>query len=194
MYYYFYCPKIIYFDKVIHAGAIHTSQQKEAKKTHKEKEKKDRYNKTMFHNGQFADCTKMFNVHLCSSNLSIEGVIDCIIKSSHAEYIPIDYKGMHSQKKEAWIDHKFQLTAYALLIEEQYSTVVHRGFIYYIPQEKAIEVRITQAMKNYLKRTIMAIQNIVEKEEEPLEMVPASRCTGGCGYLWICGGIWNRSK
>jgi CRISPR/Cas system-associated exonuclease Cas4 (RecB family) len=47
-------------------------------------------------------------------------------------------------------------------------------------------------MKNYLKKTVKAIQNVIESGEEPVARIPRSRCTGGCGYLWICGGIWNR--
>jgi CRISPR-associated exonuclease Cas4 len=52
------------------------------------------------------------------------------------------------------LTHKFQLSAYALLIEEHYSTKVKRGFVYYIPEDKPVEIEITETVKNYLKRTI----------------------------------------
>lgn len=187
----FYCPKIIYFDKVMHADAVLSSQQEDAKKTHKEKEKKDKRRKTMFYEEQFPNCVKLFNIHSYSESLRVEGIVDCMIVNGE-ERIPVDYKRMFSKKGQAWTDHRFQLTAYALLLEEQYSTIVRRGFVYYLPEDKAVEVKITESMKTYLKKTVKAIQNVIESGEEPAARIPRSRCTGGCGYLWICGGIWNR--
>ena len=187
----FYCPKIVYFDKVIHADAVLTSQQEDAKKAHEEKEKKDKRRKTMFYDEQFPNCVKLFNIHMYSKILNVEGIADCMIVNDE-ERIPIDYKRMFSKKGQVWTDHRFQLTAYALLIEEQYSTIVRRGFVYYLPEDKAIEVKITESMKTYLKNTVKAIHNVVKSGEEPAARIPRSRCTGGCGYLWICGGIWNR--
>jgi CRISPR/Cas system-associated exonuclease Cas4 (RecB family) len=55
-----------------------------------------------------------------------------------------------------------------------------------------VEIMITENMKTYLEKIIAATANIIESEEEPDARIPASRCSGGCGYLWICGGIWNR--
>jgi CRISPR-associated exonuclease Cas4 len=191
---YFYCPKIIYFDKVIHADAILGSQQQESKKIHKEKEKKDKRRMTMLYDDQFPKCVKMFNMHIYSTSLCIDGIIDCVIKNGSDEYIPVDYKKTFSKATQAWTDHKYHLTAYSLLIEEQYSTIVRRGFIYYIPENLAVEIKMSENMKSYLRRSIKAIKNIVKSGEEPIARVPKSRCTGGCGYLWICGGICNREK
>ncbi|HXG74115.1 MAG TPA: CRISPR-associated protein Cas4 [Candidatus Nitrosotenuis sp.] len=190
---YFYCPKIIYFDKVMHADAVLNSQQEAAKKTHKEKEKKDKRRKTMFYDEQFPGCQKLFRLHMFSASLGLEGIADCVIVNGR-ERIPVDYKRMFSKGGEAWTDHRFQLAAYALLLEEQYSTIVRRGFVYYLPEDKVVEVEITESMKTYLKKAIRAIHNVVEGGEEPSARIPRSRCTGGCGYLWICGGIWNRKN
>jgi CRISPR-associated exonuclease Cas4 len=188
---YFYCPKIIYFDKVIHADAVLASQQEDARKKHEEKEKKDRRRKTMFYEKQFPNCVKLFRLHLHSANLGIEGIADCMIVNGE-ERIPVDYKRMFSNRGSAWTDHRYQLTTYALLMEEEYSTIVRRGFVYYLPEDEAVEVRITESMKTYVKKTIRAIQNVIATGEEPVARIPRSRCSGGCGYLWICGGVWNR--
>lgn len=190
---YFYCPKIVYFDKVMHADAVLSSQQEAAKKTHQEKEKKDRRRKTMFYDEQFPNCQKLFKVHMFSAPLGLEGIADCVIVNGQ-ERIPVDYKRMFSKKGEVWTDHRFQLAAYALLLEEQYSTIVRRGFVYYLPEDSAVEVRITESVKTYVKKVIRAIQNIIATGEEPIARIPRSRCSGGCGYLWICGGIWNRMQ
>jgi len=39
---------------------------------------------------------------------------------SDSEYIPVEYKEMASNKRKLWPDHKYQLTAHALLIDEAY--------------------------------------------------------------------------
>lgn len=191
---YFYCPKIIYFDKVMHADAVLSSQQEDAKRAHQTKEKKDKRRKTMFYDERFPGCQKIFRVHMFSGSLSLEGIADCVIIINGHEYIPVDYKRMFSKSGKAWTDHRFQLAAYALLLEEQYSTIVRRGFVYYLPEDLAVEVEITESMKTYLKKVIRAIHNVIESGEEPSARIPKSRCSGGCGYLWICGGIWNRKS
>ncbi|HXG05744.1 MAG TPA: CRISPR-associated protein Cas4, partial [Nitrososphaera sp.] len=150
---YFYCPKIIYFDKVMHADAVLNSQQEVAKKTHKEKEKKDKRRKTMFYDEQFPGCQKLFRLHMFSVSLGLEGIADCVIVNGR-ERIPVDYKRMFSKGGEAWTDHRFQLAAYALLLEEQYLNIVRRGFVYYLPEDLAVEVEITESMKTYLKKAI----------------------------------------
>jgi CRISPR-associated exonuclease Cas4 len=191
---YFYCPKIIYFDKVMHADAVLSSQQEDAKRVHQAKEKKDKRRKTMFYDERFPGCQKIFRVHMFSGSLSLEGIADCVIIINGHEYIPVDYKRTFSKGGKAWTDHRFQLAAYALLLEEQYSAIVRRGFVYYLPEDLAVEVEITESMKTYLKKVIMAIHNVIKSGEEPSARIPKSRCSGGCGYLWICGGIWNRKS
>jgi CRISPR-associated exonuclease Cas4 len=191
---YFYCPKIIYFDKVIHAEPRFTAQQNESKIKHDKIEEKDSRRKAgVFYSKELQNAEKSFRVHMHSPTLRLEGVLDCLLKNGK-EMIPIDYKYTVSKKGDPWPDHKYQITAYALLVEETYDTIVRRGFVYYIPEELTIQIRITESMKTYLKKIIGATANIIESEEEPDARIPASRCSGGCGFLWICGGIWNRRK
>jgi CRISPR-associated exonuclease Cas4 len=102
------------------------------------------------------------------------------------EYIPVEYKNMESNKGKAWMDHKYQLTAYALLIEESYETVVKRGFINYMPEERVIGLEITPTMKRHVERILGHIRGMESGEELPPRRVSGRRCTGGCGYTWIC--------
>jgi hypothetical protein len=66
---------------VIHAEPVLISQQQEAKKIHKEMQKKDRM--IMFYSDEFSNCVKTFNVYMYSIGLCIEGIVDCIMKSAY---------------------------------------------------------------------------------------------------------------
>jgi CRISPR/Cas system-associated exonuclease Cas4 (RecB family) len=51
------------------------------------------------------------------------------------EYILVDYKNMESNKGKPWTDHKYQLVAMTLLIDEAYNTLVKHGYVDYAPEK-----------------------------------------------------------
>ena len=57
----------------------------------------------------------------------------------------------------------------------KFDTVVRRGYVYYMPEEK---VDVTQRIKNY-------VEKIVREERLPPVNVGVSKCLG-CGYYWVC--------
>ena len=183
---YFYCPQIVYYEKVLHAAPKFTSQQKESTEEHQRLESREKRRKAaLFYSKEYLEAEKTFKLHLYSQKLRLEGALDLLIKRGR-EYIPVDYKRMHSDSGKPWTDHKYQLTAYALLTEEKHNTTIRRGYLYYIPEEKVIELEITQNMKEYLKKTINKIHNIIQQEQKPETKTAPQKCTGGCGYKWIC--------
>lgn len=187
----FYCPKIIYFDKVLHAPPKLATQQEESKKIHEDSTYRQKRNKLLFSNRFFKNTEKFFDLRIYSKKLALEGVIDCVVKKN-GQYIIVDYKNMYSKKGKMWPDHKYQIIAYALLVDECFSTSVNEGFVYYIPEQMFVKIEITDTMKRFLIKNIMSINNVISNEIEPHANIPRSKCSGGCGYLWICGGIWTR--
>ncbi|MBS7644275.1 CRISPR-associated protein Cas4 [Candidatus Bathyarchaeota archaeon] len=183
---YLYCPRIVYFEKVLHATPQFGSQQEDSKELHEEYVKKElRRKEAIYYSPEFANAEKLLFTSLSSPILSLQGSIDCIIKTER-EYIPVDYKNMPSNTGKPWMDHKYQLTAYALLIEENYHTNVRRGFINYIPEKLIIQLEITPTMKTYVKRVLGHIKRIMSEEKLPPLRVAPHKCTGGCGYKWAC--------
>jgi len=181
-----YCPKIIYFEYVLHAKPMLGSQQKESSELHEEYVKREvRRKGAIYYSPEFKDAEKRFFVNLCSPALNLKGTIDLLIKTGR-EYIPIEYKNTLSDKGRPWPDHKYQLVAYALLIDENYKTKVKRGYINYIPEEKIIKIDITPTMKTYVKRIISRIIKIISEEKMPKLNVAKNKCTGGCGFKYIC--------
>ncbi|MEM3589724.1 MAG: CRISPR-associated protein Cas4 [Candidatus Bathyarchaeia archaeon] len=184
---YIYCPRIIYFEKVLRVKPVLGSQQEESREEHMEYVRRElRRRDAVYYSPEFIDADKLLFVSLSSDKLGLRGCIDCIIKTAKGEYIPVDYKNMESNKGGIWMDHKYQLTAYALLIEENYGTVVKRGFINYMPEERVLKLEITPTVKSHVKRILGHIKRMESREELPPVRVSGWKCTGGCGYEWIC--------
>ena len=111
--------------------------------------------------GLIGKAEKLLLRSLSSDKLGLQGAIDCIIKTEAGEYVPVDYKG------RVWVDHKYQLTAYAMLIEENYQTRVRRGFINYLPEKRVIQLEVPPAMKIHVKRILGHIKSMITQERLP---------------------------
>jgi len=183
---YLYCPRVVYFDKILHCPRLLQSQQAASRRTHIELEEKEKRRKAaIFYGGEFGKAEKVFHVSLESHRLRLRGVLDLLIHSD-SEYIPVDYKQMQSRKGRIWLDHKYQLTAYALLIDEAYNTTVRRGIVYYINEDLVLPCAISQGMKRHAVRITTEIHALISRQVVPPITVEASRCSGGCGFLWVC--------
>ena len=186
---YIYCPRLIYFDKVLHAPPIFGSQQEDSKQLHEDYVQKElRRKDAVYYSPEFVGAEKLLFTPLSSSVLGLQGNVDCIIKTVEGEYIPVEYKNMSSDKGRVCMDHKYQLVAYALLIEENYDTVVKRGAVNYIPEALILQFGITAEMKTHVKRVLGHIKRILRDEELPPIRVAKYKCTGGCGHRQTCRG------
>jgi len=184
---YIYCPRLIYFDKVLHATPIFGSQQEDSKELHEDYVKKElRRKDAIYYSSELVGAEKLLFTPLGSGVLGLQGNVDCIIKTAKEEYIPVEYKNMNSDKGKVCMDHKYQLVGYALLVEENYKTIVKRGFVNYIPETLILQVEITPTMKSYVKRVLGHIKRIIKDEELPPIRVAKQKCTGGCGHKQTC--------
>ena len=184
---YIYCPRLVYFDKVLHANPIFGSQQEDSKELHEDYvEKELRRKDAIYYSPEFVGAEKLLFTSLGSGVLELQGNVDCIIKTAREEYIPVEYKNMSSDKGKACMDHKYQLVGYALLIEENFGTVVKRGFVNYIPETLILQIEITPTMKSHVKRVLGHIKRIIKGEELPPIRVAKHKCQGGCGHKQTC--------
>ncbi|MEM2146311.1 MAG: Dna2/Cas4 domain-containing protein, partial [Candidatus Jordarchaeaceae archaeon] len=101
-------------------------------------------------------------------------------------YVPVEYKNMNSDRGKVYMDHKYQLVAYALLVEKNFGTVVKRGFVNYIPEQLILKFEITPTMKSYVKRIVGHIKRIIREERLPPIRVAQNKCQGGCGHKQTC--------
>jgi CRISPR-associated exonuclease Cas4 len=136
----------------------------------------------VYYSPEFVGAEKLPFTQLSSSVLRLQGDVDCLIKTVKGEYIPVEYKNMNSDGGKVCMDHKYQLVGYALLVEENFETVVKRGFVNYIPEGLILRVEITPTMKSYVKRIVGHIKRIIQDEELLPLRVAKHKCQGGCGH------------
>ncbi len=184
---YLYCPKIIYFDHVLHVPKapdqkLDTGKEKHDDLTGKEKRRKG----AIFYDPELDQAEKLFRIPLESSTLGLRGVLDYLIKTDR-EYIPIDYKFGYSHAGSVHLNHKYQLAAYALLVEDNFRTIVRRGYIHYNRDKINAKIDFTDEMRRRTQKMIREIGNIVEEETEPACTKNPGKCTD-CEYRRYCEG------
>lgn len=184
---YIYCPRIVYFDRVLHATPMFGSQQKDSKELHEDYvEKELRRKDAIYYSPEFVGAEKFMFISLSSSTYGLQGNVDCIIKTAKGEYILVEYKNMNSDKGRVCMQHKYQLVGYALLIEDNFNTTVKRAFVDYIPEGLILQFEITPTMKIFVKRVLGHIRRIIKDEELPPIRVAKYKCLGGCGHKEVC--------
>jgi CRISPR-associated exonuclease Cas4 len=77
-----------------------------------------------------------------------------------------------------------QLTAYAMLVEEQYRKTVKRGVLFYTEDGRKVVTGIDESMRRLVVKAIREIREIVETERPP-ERRNLSACAS-CWYSRIC--------
>jgi CRISPR-associated exonuclease Cas4 len=184
---YIYCPRLIYFDHVLHAKPVFGSQQEEGKESHEEQVAKElRRKDAIYYSSEFVGAQKLLFASLSSDALGLQGNVDLIIHTARDEFIPVEYKNMNSDGGRVCMDHKYQLVAYALLIEEHFGTTVKSGIVNYLPEGLIVQFEITPTMKTHVKRVIGHIKRIIQTEELPPIRVASYKCQGGCGHKQTC--------
>ncbi len=179
---YFYCPRVVFYTYCLHTKRPTTYKMKEGSLEHEavaEKEKRRSLKTYGLKEGE-----RQFNINLYSQRLALSGKLDMVIISGN-EIIPVDFKNTSGS---AGLNHKYQLTGYALLCEEKWNKPVRRGFVYLVPQKKAQEVLLTDNMRLFFKQTLTKIREMIEKESLPAPAKWKVYCTD-CEFLNFCNDI-----
>jgi CRISPR-associated exonuclease Cas4 len=184
---YLYCPRIIYFDHVLHVPKLKDLKLDVGKDKHDHMTRKEKRRKgAIFYDSELDEADKLFKVALESSALGLRGVLDYLI-TTEQEQIPVDYKFGRSNKGSVYLNHKYQLAAYALLVEEEYGTTVRRGYIHYSKDRINARIEMTDDLRRRTLKIIGKIKEIVEDEIEPVGTKMRAKCTD-CEYLRFCEG------
>lgn len=104
---------------------------------------------------------------------------------SPAGCFPVEYK---VTTEGPALNHKYQLVAYALLVEEAFGAVVRSGFLYLAPRRELIEVPVTDNARLHTRRIIGAIRRIIAEGRLPAVRHRFGRCRD-CEFLNYCGDI-----
>ena len=176
-----YCPRIPYYRYTLPLERPVTAKMDLGKEEHESTSAKEA-RRTLKAYG-IKEGERRFGVSLYSESLGLRGKIDMVILTPR-EVIPVEYKmaagvGLH---------HKYQLAAYAMLVEHALGGTVNRAFAYLTPAKEAREVPITPAMRAEVKKTLERLRASMRDERLPRPTPHRKRCVA-CEYRRFCGDV-----
>ena len=180
---YLYCPRFIYFMNCLQIGQNEQKRFKiqKGRDIHKDKTKinKDYLRKKIGATG------KEIDVYLSSNSLYLRGIVDEVLTLKDGTMAPLDYKFAEYKKKQ-FVTYFNQSLAYGLMISENYSRIVKKGFIVYTrSHNKLVSIEFTEKNKDQLKNIIDKILRIIHTGHYPKKTSSRLRCHD-CTYRGIC--------
>jgi len=180
---YIYCPRIIYFYYVLPIPRRVTKKMEYGRLEHVEIKQLEKRRKLKAYG--ILEGTRDFQVFLQSSRLGLHGLLDMSITTVTGEIYPVEFK--HSISKKG-LHQKYQLAAYAMLLEEKYRKPVRYGFLYLIPSKTVVSLEITVSMREHVKKSLSAIRNVIAGEKIPGYIRSKQRCTD-CEFKNYCADL-----
>jgi len=180
---YIYCPRIIYFYYVLPIPRRVTKKMEYGRLEHFEVQQLEKRRKLKAYG--LLEGVRDFQVFLHSSRLKLHGLLDMAITTASGEIYPVEFK--HSISKKG-LHQKYQLAAYAMLLEEKCDKPVRYGFLYLIPGKTVIPLEITVSMREHVKKVLSAIRNIIACEKIPAYIRSGKRCTD-CEFKNYCADL-----
>ena len=164
---YYYCPRKVYFLKVLGVPPIYKWGIEEGEEEHKKEIKRSKERKDFF-GFKHEEVEKIiYKLPLESLELGLEGKVDAVVLLKNGEVIPIEIK--YSNYMNIFRGRKKQLTAYALLLEQKFDRKVTKGVLYFPKQNKLVKVSIEQGDKEALKKDIAKIRELLSSEKIPMK-------------------------
>jgi len=179
---YFYCPRIVYFNKVLNLRERLTESMRAGKESHEEIKFREEKKVRLLSTAILAE-EKLFGIYVESKRLKLRGVIDCLAKLPTGEWVVVEYKDTYSTRLQS--HHYYQLVAYSLLAQEYLKRIVSRGFLFYALSRKIFEVAVTDEAKQYVRSVLRKILRIIVYEELPKPTGDKAKCRS-CGYYRFC--------
>lgn len=119
---------------------------------------------------------------LCSEKFGLSGSPDRLIKIN-GELMPSIIKTGNMPQNGVWHADRLQLTAYAVLVEEKYNSIVPSGFVEYARWGKVREV----AIKRHERRKVLQIRDRIKKIQDGfMPEKPKDAPCGYCGFTELC--------
>ena len=176
---YAYCPKIIWFTHVLHLEEPLTEAMRFGSEVHEES--------FITPLARSLRAKKILrNVGLESRRLRLRGKIDYVLITRFGEYVPVEVKWSEPARGgRPRRDHKLQLAAYALLLEEETGRPVKMAAVYYSRARRTVVFPLTDHDKEEARRAIKRVHEIIESGEEPDVRAPKSKCIN-CGFRRYC--------
>ena len=178
-----YCPRIVFYNTVMPVERKTTVKMERGKQEELRLDSLE--TRRSLKRYELGAGERRFHVWLGSAALGLSGKLDLLIISPKG-YFPVDFKYTRGRPHR---NHLFQLSGYALLVEEKFRTRVDTGFIYLAPVQQIISVPLTMQLKEEVLDCLRQIRGIIEEGILPRPTPVRSRCEE-CEFRNYCGDIF----
>lgn len=179
---YSYCARVVFYEHCLPHVRPRTYKMDAGREAH-ESEHKRAIRRTLS-KYEVEGGNRKFDVPLESPNLRLRGLVDEVVFAENGEIFPVDYK----MTRKVSPNHRLQLTAYAMLLEEAYQVPVQRGFIYLITARSLVEVRITPETRQQTVDALAELESMIAAEKMPDPTVDRQRCFA-CEFRRFCNDV-----
>ncbi len=119
---------------------------------------------------------------LQSEKFGLTGTPDKLV-TVNGQILPSIIKTGKMPENGIWSSDRLQLTAYSMLVEEKYNSVVERGFVEYAKWGEVREV----AIKRHERRKIFQIIEKIKKiQQGSMPEKPGNASCEACGFIDMC--------
>jgi CRISPR-associated exonuclease Cas4 len=178
-----YCKRIVYYQHVMPVEFTRTYKMERGRNVEaavEAMEKRRGFRRYGLERGE-----RRFGAWLKSERLGFAGKLDLLIVTDDACY-PVDFKDTDGGVRR---NHRIQLTAYALLTEENLGRPVPAAFVYLVPSKELIRIEIGDDLRKEVISAIDEIRGFVHDERTPEPTPVRARCVG-CEFRNYCDDIW----
>ena len=180
---YLYCPRFIYFMKVLNIAQNEDTRYKVTKGREVHKHKK--LTNIEYLRKKIKVVGKLKEQIFYSDRYNIHGKIDEILTFDDGTMGVLDYK-FAEYKDKIFSTYKTQLVMYSMMVEDNFNKEVNRGYIVYTRSSNHIEeLLITEVDKNSVKKIMGEILWIINRGYFPKGTKAKSKCNDCC-YRNIC--------
>jgi len=183
-----YCPRIVYYRLCQPVRRPVTYKMEEGKLRHQRVEELERRRTLRFYGLREEEregrVERHFRPVLRSVRLGLSGVVDLVLLTP-TEAIPVEYK--HSEGALG-LNHKYQLVAYAMLVEERWGRPVRRGMVHFLVDDRLEEVAVTPNGRTFVHKALEEIRRMAKSERVPPPTPRQGRCVD-CEYRLFCGDV-----
>jgi len=123
-------------------------------------------------------------VYIDSDKLNLKGVIDQI-EIYEEGIVPIELKTGNCPKEDVWPNHKIQVGAYALLLEEKFKQKVKAGFVNYLDAKQKRQITINSFLLHEITSLISKVQLTINSAKVPEFTTNPNKCNS-CGLKQQC--------
>jgi len=164
---YTYCKRKIFFRYVMNAPMRETYKMKYGLEEHEKFQNQINKNETYIQN--------YYNIYLTAPKLGLVGLIDYFVFNGN-EAFPVEIKTGNIPKGQLENPDKMQVSAQAILIENNFDFLVKKVRVYYSKYDKIKDYSINAEDKLEVLKKVREIQRMISSERIPEKTPSKNRC------------------